>query len=214
MIYVSFSILCYNFTMKRILIFFIFLFITSCIGKNTKIRYISENDIILAFGDSITHGVGANDTESYPYVLANLTKRRVIESGVPGETTEEGVMRLKEVLEKYNPSLIILCEGGNDMLRRIDDYKIKENLRSMVRMIKEKDIDVILIGVPKPGFVISVPNFYKEVAKEFNIPYEGKILKEILTNNSLKADPIHPNNKGYEKLAKRIYELIRENGGL
>lgn len=84
----------------------------------------------------------------------------------------------------------------------------------MVRLIKEKGIDVILIGVPKPGFIISVPDFYKDVAVEFNIPYDGKILKSILTDNRLKADPIHPNGEGYKKLATRIYELIKENGGL
>lgn len=200
--------------MKRIIIFFVSLLIISCTGKSTKIRHLSENDIILAFGDSITHGIGANNTESYPSVLANLSKRTVIESGIPGETTEEGLIRLKDVLEKYNPSLVILCEGGNDMLRQINDNRIKENLRSMVRLIKEKGIDVILIGVPKPGFIISVPDFYKDVAVEFNIPYDGKILKSILTDNRLKADPIHPNGEGYKKLATRIYELIKENGGL
>lgn len=200
--------------MKKILFAFLALLIFSCNEKETKLKHLSENDIILAFGDSITNGVGAEKNESYPAVLANLAKRTVIESGVPGETTEEGLIRLKDVLEKYNPSLVILCEGGNDMLRQMDLTKTKENLRNMVKFIKEKGSDVILIGVPKPGFIISVPNFYKEVADEFNIPYEGKILKDILTNNRLKADPIHPNKEGYKALAESIFKIMKKNGAL
>lgn len=199
--------------MKKIIFIFLSLLILSCEEK-LKLKPLSENDIILAFGDSITYGVGAEKGESYPAILANLTKRTVIESGIPGETTEEGLIRLKDVLEKYNPSLVILCEGGNDMLRQMDLSKTKENLRSMVKLIKEKGSDVILIGVPKPALIISVPDFYKEVADEFEIPYEGKILKEILTNNRLKADPIHPNQEGYKELAESIYKLMKKNGAL
>lgn len=200
--------------MKRLISFFIILLIFSCNEKAVKLKQLSENDIILAFGDSLTYGVGAEKSESYPAVLANLAKRTVIESGVQGETTEEGLIRLKDVLEKYNPSLVILCEGGNDMLRQMDLDKTKENLRAMVKMIKEKGSDVILIGVPKPGFIISVPDFYKEIADEFNIPYEGKVLKSILTNNRLKADPIHPNKEGYRELAESIYKIMKKNGAL
>lgn len=200
--------------MKKLFLIILTLFLFACEQNSPKIKYISENDIILAFGDSLTYGVGAEKNESYPVVLATLAKRTVIESGVPGETTEEGLIRLKDVLEKYNPSLVILCEGGNDMLRQMDLTKTKENLRNMVKFIKEKGSDVILIGVPKPGFIISVPNFYKEVAEEFNIPYEGKILKDILTNNRLKADPIHPNKEGYKVLAERIFKIMKKNGAL
>ncbi len=190
-------------------LFFLFLFL-SCWQKTPELPYLSENDIILAFGDSITYGVGADKSESYPAILAKLTKRTVIESGVPGETTHEGLARLPEVLDKYNPRLVIICEGGNDMLRRLNLNETRENLRQMVLLVKSKGISVILIGVPQPGFVISTPKFYEEIAKEQNIPYEGKVLKEILTNNKLKADPIHPNKEGYKLLAERIFQLMRK----
>jgi len=182
----------------------------SCGQKIPELPYLSENDVILAFGDSITYGIGAEKNESYPAILAKLAKRTVIESGVPGETTHEGLARLQEVLDKYNPRLVIICEGGNDMLRRLNLNETKENLRQMVLLAKNKGISVILIGVPQPGFVISTPKFYEEIAKEQNIPYEGKVLKEILTNNKLKADPIHPNKEGYKLLAERIYQLMRK----
>jgi len=197
--------------MKKFFSFFILLFLLlSCWQKTPELPYLSENDIILAFGDSITYGVGAEKNESYPAILAILTKRTVVESGVPGETTHEGLVRLPEVLEKYNPKLVIICEGGNDMLRRLNLNETKENLRKMVLLAKSKGISVILIGVPQPGFVISTPKFYEEIAKEHDIPYEGKVLKEILTNNRLKADPIHPNRDGYRLLAERIFQLMRK----
>ncbi|MCX7771166.1 MAG: arylesterase [Proteobacteria bacterium] len=200
--------------MKKLIFLVLALIFLSCNEKNIKLKYLSESDVILSFGDSITYGVGAEKHESYPAILASLTKRTVIESGIPGETTEEGLKRLPELLDKYNPSLVILCEGGNDMLRQMDLNKTKENLRNMVKLIKDKGADVILVGVPKPGFIISVPDFYKEVAKEFNVPYEGKILKDILTNNRLKADPIHPNKEGYKLLAESIYKIMKSGGAI
>lgn len=200
--------------MNRLFGFILLLFFISCNSSIPKLSYISESDVILAFGDSITYGIGAEKNQSYPAVLASLTKRTVIESGIPGETTEQGLQRLPELLDKYNPKLVIICEGGNDMLRQMNLENAKENLRQMVRLVKQKSGDVVLIGVPKPGLILSVPNFYEDIAREFNIPYEGKVLKNILTNNKLKSDPIHPNAEGYKILAESIFKLLKKSGAI
>lgn len=73
---------------------------------------------VLAFGDSITHGYGVGKNDNYPSQLSKLLNASVINSGVSGEISKEGLRRLPGVLEKYKPNILILCHGGNDILRK------------------------------------------------------------------------------------------------
>jgi lysophospholipase L1-like esterase len=166
--------------------------------------------VVLAFGNSLTYGTGAEMAESYPAVLQGLIHRKVINAGVPGEVTSQGLARLPQLLQKHQPALLILCHGGNDLLRRSGEKQAADNLRGMIRMAKAGGIDVVLIGVPKPGLIVSIAEFYKEIAKEFDIPYEGQVLADILSTGSLKSDPIHPNARGYHNLAESIAELLKQ----
>ena len=135
-------------------------------------------------------------------------------AGVPGETTEGGLARLPETLQQEQPSLVILCLGGNDFLRRLDEKKTEENLRAMVSMIRERGISVVLIGVPKLGLGLEVPQWYRTLAHEIKIPYEGKILKKVLSDHSLKADPIHPNAAGYQQMAEAVLAVLKKSGAI
>lgn len=169
---------------------------------------------ILAFGDSLTHGTGAGDGESYPEVLARLTGREVIEAGVPGEVSADGLARLPGLLDKHRPALLVLCQGGNDMLRKLDLARTAANLRAMVRMAKERGIAVVLLGVPRPGIFLSTADFYREVAAAEQVPFDGEALPDILGDAALKADAVHPNAAGYRRLAERVHALLVEAGAL
>lgn len=170
--------------------------------------------VVLAFGDSITFGTGANREESYPAVLEQLIGRRVVNAGVPGEVTAEGVARLPAELDRERPALVVLCHGGNDLLRRLDRGETAANLRAMVRMARERGIAVVLIGVPAPELSLSPPKFYREVADESSIPYDSKTLPRIMGKGSLKSDHIHPNAAGYRKLAESLAELLARSGAV
>ena len=172
------------------------------------------NDVIVAFGDSLTYGTGATETESYPAILAQLINRSVIRAGVPGEMTAGGLARLAGVIDEHRPALVILCLGGNDMLRRVDDAQIRGNLREIIRALKTRGISVVLVGVPKPALITSAPAFYGELASEFGIPYEGKIVTSVLYKSELKADPIHPNAQGYRMMAEAIAQLLKKAGAV
>lgn len=85
--------------------------------ESSRLEPLKEGDVILAFGDSLTVGVGTQKQNSYPSVLARLTGTTVINAGVSGETTAEGLVRLSRLLDEHRPGLLILLEGGNDILR-------------------------------------------------------------------------------------------------
>jgi lysophospholipase L1-like esterase len=183
-------------------------------GQQTKLSPLAPDAVLLAFGDSLTFGTGANEDESYPAQLAKLTGRRVVREGVPGEVSATGLARLPAALEEHQPKLLLLCHGGNDFLRRLSGAQAAENLRAMIRLAQSRGVAVLLIGTPEFSFTVTPPAFYAEIAKEFRIPYEGDVLSKILRDNSLKADQIHPNAQGYRLMAERVHALLKKAGAL
>lgn len=188
--------------------------LAGCGEKAPRVPKLGANDVIVAFGDSLTYGTGAAENESYPAVLAQLIGRQVVHAGVPGETTAQGLRRLPQVIEQHRPRLVIVCLGGNDMLRKVNDAEIRSNLRAIIKTLKERGITVVLVGVPKPALITSAPEFYADLAGEFGIPYEGKVVTSVLYTPDMKADPIHPNAKGYRRMAEAIAELLRKAGAV
>jgi lysophospholipase L1-like esterase len=188
--------------------------LVACSGGQPKLPRLAPDAVVLAFGDSLTAGVGANSGESYPARLEALIGRRVVSSGVPGETSAGGLARLPAALEETRPQLVILCEGGNDFLQKLDEAQAANNLRAMVRMVRAQGGQVVLIAVPKPGLLPSPADFYSAVAKEFAVPHEETALRKILTDNALKSDLVHPNAAGYARLAEAIAALLRKTGAI
>ncbi len=183
--------------------------------ENTKMSSLLPNDTILAFGDSLTYGHGANHHESYPALLTSLSGHKVINAGNNGETSDEGLQRLPKLLEKKSIKLMILCFGGNDILRRQSMEMLKKNLKTMIHMAKLKNIDVLLVAVPNISlFGLSPLDLYEEVAEEEEIPLLSGVLADILSQPSLKSDQIHPNALGYKQMTDKIYESLVENGWL
>lgn len=190
-------------------------FLNAGCGENVpRLPRLAQNDVIVAFGDSLTYGTGAAAPESYPSVLAKLIGRPVVRAGVPGEVTAQGLRRLPAVLDEYNPRLVIVCLGGNDMLRKIDPSQIKRNLGAMLNELRRRGISAVLIGVPKPALLTSAADFYAELAQEFHVPYEGEVVTDVLYSADMKSDPIHPNAKGYRRMAEALAKLLREAGAV
>jgi len=193
-------------------LFLISLILSGC-DSGPKITQLEPNAVILAFGDSLTYGTGAPRDQSYPAQLAKRLNLKVVNAGVPGEVSAIGLARLTETLAKHRPALVILCHGGNDFLRRNDRAKTKENLRQMVSLIKGSGMDVVLVGVPQLGLLLSPAPFYAEVAEEFDIPIEEETLADVLSDRDLKSDQIHPNAQGYAVLAEAFANLIEKSQG-
>lgn len=168
------------------------------------------HSLVLAFGDSITHGTGAGKGASYPDRLGAALGVPVINAGVPGEVVSEGKKRLPAFLEKHRPTLVILCHGGNDLIQGKPHGEIARDLEEMAEAVKKSASDLVIVGVPEPGPRLSVPSFYGDVAEGAGALYEGRILRRILSDPSLKSDIIHPNEAGYLLLAEKLASLIEK----
>ena len=183
-------------------------------SERPKLERLPSDAVVLAFGDSLTFGTGASEEESYPAQLEKLIGRRVVRAGVPGEVTGQALERLPAALDEHTPRLLLLCIGGNDFLRRLGNEQAERNVRAMVELAKSRGVGVLLIGTPEPGFTVSPPAFYAGIAKEFRLPYEEGIIGRVLKDSTLKADPIHPNARGYRVIAERLAATLKQSGAI
>ncbi len=179
----------------------------------TMTTTLQPNDTILAVGDSLTYGFGAPPKESYPALLSQMTGLRVINTGINGETSAEGLRRLPGLLQKHRPRLTILCYGGNDILQKLPMAQLKTNLTKMVKLCKAHGSEVLLLSVPNLTlFGLEPLSLYEEVAEETETPLLEGVLADILDKPALKSDHIHPNGKGYKIMAEAIYRKLHELG--
>ena len=192
----------------------LFVLLSACADDVPDLSRLPGDAVILAFGDSLTHGNGAKESESYPTVLQELTGRTVINAGISGEESGPGLRRLPGVLEQYKPQLLILCHGGNDLLRKKDIHKMEANIRNMIQLAKDKNIPVIMLGVPKPGLFLSSFEVYKKIADTTEIIFIEDLIPEVLGDNGLKSDTVHPNKDGYRVMAETISLILKESGAI
>ena len=200
--------------LRRLLLPSVLGLLAACGNSVPPLPALAPGDVIVAFGDSLTYGTGASGEQSYPAVLSQLIGREVIGQGVPGERTDGGLQRLPEVLDEYRPRLLLLCLGGNDMLRKVGASVTEANLRRMVELARSRGTEVVLIAVPAPSLFGGSADFYSRIAEDFSLPIENDIINAVLRDNALKSDPIHPNAEGYRRIAEAIAELLRNAGAV
>lgn len=170
--------------------------------KSTLWAPLDSHARILAFGDSLTDGVGGSG-ETYPKRLSQLIGREVISSGVPGETTAEGRRRLPATLDRERPALLILCLGINDLLRGVDDATIRDHLVAMIRLATDRGVPTLLLAVPQPGHAMAHP-LYAQVAEASGARLDVRAMVDVLANPALKTGLVHPNREGYRALAESL----------
>ncbi len=163
---------------------------------------------VIAFGDSLTEGVGARKGEDYPSLLARELQQPVINVGRRGDTTAQGLARLERDVLKRNPRLVIVLFGGNDFLRRVPLDRASKNLEEIIKRIQQQGAMVVLVGMKLGLFTDEYGPVYKKIAKKYDALLIPRVLKGILSDPKLKSDSIHPNSAGYRLLAERILKKI------
>jgi acyl-CoA thioesterase-1 len=164
----------------------------------------SRGSNVIAFGDSLTAGYGAQAGEDYPSRVSAATGITIINAGVSGDTTEIALARLEKDVLSRDPRIVIVGLGGNDYLQSTSITTTEENLRSIIDKIESAGAAVILLGFRFPSINADYEAMYKRVAKDKGCLLVPNVLSGILTHPELKSDEIHPNARGYQMMADRI----------
>lgn len=204
--------------MRYILIMIISFLVVSCSDKPPQYERLPYQATVVAFGDSVTFGYGVAPEESYPVILESLSPWKVINAGISGERADQGKQRINAVLNEYNPQLVIIELGGNDFLQRRNSKAVKEDLRAIIQSVKSYGAIPVLVAVPALSPLTAVTgkpsnaDLYQELAKEEKINLIPNVFSDILGQEYLKQDMIHPNKEGYQQLAQDIYQALEKMG--
>jgi acyl-CoA thioesterase-1 len=173
---------------------------------------------IVAFGDSLTAGLGVGIEEAYPAVLERKLRARgfpyrVINAGVSGETTAGGIRRLDGIL-KANPEIIILELGANDGLRGLDLRQTEANLERIIEGLQAAGVKIVLAGMRLPPnygkiYAEGFAGIYPRLASRFRVALIPFFLEGVAANAHLnQADGVHPTARGYEVIVDQFFPLI------
>lgn len=173
---------------------------------------LGEDARLLAFGDSLTLGVGGSG-EGYPQVLSRLLHRVVIAEGAPGNTTEDGRRALADALQRVRPDLLLLCLGSNDLRRGLSPERASENLSAMLDIAKRAGVPVLMFGVPAPGQA-AAHSIFQPLASAHGVAYDADSFTRVMAHPALKADLAHPNREGYRAIAESVRDVLRTQGAL
>ncbi|GKS56707.1 arylesterase [Nitrospira sp.] len=178
-----------------------------------------ERQKIVAFGDSLTAGLGVSRERAYP---AQLEKRlnaeglhyQVVNAGVSGDTTAGGVRRVQWIL-KSRPQIVVLELGANDGLRGLSLAQTRQNLAEIIERLLEAKVHVVLAGMKLPpnygeDYTTGFERLYPALATRYRLPLIAFFLEGVAARPALnQADGIHPTEDGYRLVAETVYQVIR-----
>ena len=173
---------------------------------------VAHGQRILAFGDSLTFGIGGGG-ESYPARLSQLAGVEVVNDGIPGETAPQGAARFAASLDAVKPALAIVCLGINDFFKLVPREDTRRALRSLIDTAQQRHVPLLLLAIPQPGQARADSGF-DEVASATGTALDATAMAPVLHNPALKADLVHPNRAGYRQIAETLHDRLVELGAL
>ena len=191
------------------------------VGLSFQQEQSKSNDLprIVAFGDSLTAGLGVPPDDAYPGQLARWLREQglayeVINAGVSGETSAGGLRRVEWIL-KSQPMLVILELGANDGLRGQPLKETYENLKGIIEGLQAKGVIVVLAGMRLPlnygdDYTEEFSDLYERLAKEYEIPFIPFFLEGVATQRHLnQGDGLHPNAEGYSIVVQNVWRTLQ-----
>ncbi|WP_273453707.1 GDSL-type esterase/lipase family protein [Nevskia ramosa] len=164
-------------------------------------------DLVLAIGDSLVAGSGVRPKETFPALLEEWTPAQVFNLGKKGETSTELMRRFEGRVKERTYRWVLICTGGNDILRDQSMAVLGKNLKDMIAIARRYNSFPVLLAIPDPKTRIDRP-IYLEVAKETRTPIISGIGAK-LTENNFQADRVHPNREGYKIITTEIMTFFK-----
>lgn len=175
---------------------------------------------MVILGDSLTAGYGIAKADAYPALLeaklnANGTSWEVANGGRSGDTTKNGLARLRWLMKKP-ADILMIALGGNDGLRGLSSEEMRKNLKAMVDLARKTkpDIQIILAGMETPDnmgaeYVKAFQAVFPELANTEKLAFVPSLLDGVAGEDSLNQDDrIHPNEDGHKKLAETVWKVL------
>jgi acyl-CoA thioesterase-1 len=175
--------------------------------------------LIICFGDSLTAGFGTDPGESYPDVLQQLLDAshyhyHVVNAGISGDTTKDGLDRLSRVIARH-PQLVVIEFGGNDGLRGLPLEQTQANLDSILHQLQTSGAKVALAGITLPpdygpDYIKNFDAMYPALAKKYHVPLLPFLLKDVYgVPGDMQKDDTHATAQGNKQVALNIEQLIQ-----
>ena len=175
--------------------------------------------VIVCFGDSLTAGYGADPGHAYPDYLQQILDARgyhyhVINKGISGDTTKDGVARLQDVLAAH-PAITVVEFGGNDGLRGLPITATRANLDRIVGTLKSAGVKVALAGITLPpdygpDYIRDFNDTFTLAAKKYDVPLLPFLYIHVYNiPGAIQQDKTHATAKGNELVAENIYGLLK-----
>lgn len=202
----------YNHSVTRFRFLVLLLLPFACHAQRTR-------PLIVCFGDSLTNGHGVAPGHTYPdYLREDLHAQgynyRVVNMGISGNTTKDGVDRLKDVIALH-PAIVIVEFGGNDGLRGLPITDTRKNLDQIVSTLLKSGAKIVLAGITLP------PNYGPDYIRQFNETYRllarkyhAPLLPFLLANvynvpGDMQPDGIHATAQGNKQVALNLLPLLK-----
>ena len=175
--------------------------------------------VLVCFGDSLTAGYGTEPGQSYPDYLQKYLdeahyKYKVVNEGVSGNTTKDGVSRLNEVL-RLHPAIVVVEFGGNDGLRGVPISQSRANLDRIIGTLEKAGIEVAIAGITLPpqygeDYIQRFNDTYKALAQKYHVPMLPFLLQDAYGKpGMIQPDGIHATARGNQVVARNVLNLLK-----
>lgn len=171
-------------------------------------NYPPRGNTIVALGDSLTEGVGGNG-KGYPELVSERLGIPVRNAGRAGDTTADALGRLERDVLNQKPDIVLIALGGNDALRKLPEEETFANLRKIIERVQASGAVTILIGIRGRALSDPYDEQFEKLAKDTRSLYIPDILDDIFGDGRYMSDAVHPNARGYEKIADRITPILQ-----
>ena len=186
-------------------------------AKQTPEAKVTSKTGVLVWGDSLSAAYGIQQEEGWVTLLQEQYKDEleIVNASISGETTQGGLTRLPDALERHKPTLLILELGANDGLRGIKTEVMQANLQKMIEISQAADVRVVLLGIRIPlnyGFTYTqkFEQVYVDLAEKFDLPFLPFLLEPIaLDYDLMQSDGLHPTAAAQPQVLEHILTVLQ-----